>query len=53
MIESAMVKLFIRNARVLEIEDIGNAFRIVTLGGQALREVAWMPGDKSQIQLDG
>jgi len=53
MIESTMVKLFMRNARVLDIEDIGNAFRIVTLGGEALRKVAWTPGDKLQIQLGG
>lgn len=53
MIESAMVKLFMRNARVLDIEDIGYAFRIVTLGGEALRKVAWTPGDKLQIQLGG
>ncbi len=53
MIESAMVKLFMRNARVLHIEDIGNAFRIVTLGGEAQRKVGWTPGDKLQIQLGG
>lgn len=53
MIESAMVKLFMRNARVLHIEDIGNAFRIVTLGGEAQRKVGWTPGDKLHIQLGG
>ena len=53
LLESAMVRLFMRHAQVLEVEDVGTAFRIVTLGGEALRNVAWTPGDKVQIQLGG
>lgn len=53
MLESAILKLFTRSARVLEIEEIGDAFRIVTLGGEALRDADWTPGDKIQIQLGG
>lgn len=53
LIEAAMFKLFTRGARVLDIEDIGRAFRIITLGGEALRKVEWTPGDKIQIQLGG
>jgi NADPH-dependent ferric siderophore reductase len=53
LLESAMLKLFTRSAQVLDIEDIGDAFRIVTLGGEALRNVEWTPGDKIQIQLGG
>ncbi|PMX27494.1 MULTISPECIES: siderophore-interacting protein [unclassified Pseudomonas] len=53
LLESAVLKLFTRNAQVLDIEDIGSAFRIITLGGDALRNVAWTPGDKIQIQLGG
>ena len=52
-LESAMLKLFTRNARVLGIEDIGDTFRIVTLGGVALRNAKWTPGDKIQIQFGG
>jgi ferric-chelate reductase (NADPH) len=48
-----ILKLFTRSAQVLDIEDIGSAFRIVTLGGEALRNVSWTPGDKIQIQLGG
>ncbi|NGZ85399.1 siderophore-interacting protein [Duganella sp. SAP-35] len=53
MLEGAMLKLFTRGAQVLGIEDIGGAFRLVTLEGEALRNVAWTPGDKIQIQLGG
>jgi len=53
LLESAMHRMFMRHAHVLAIEDIGRAYRIVTLGGDALRETAWTPGDKIQIQLGG
>ena len=53
LLESAVLKLFTRNANVLSIEDIGRNFRLVTLGGDALKNVQWTPGDKLQIQLGG
>ncbi|SKC74346.1 siderophore-interacting protein [Paraburkholderia hospita] len=53
LLESAMLKLFARSAHVLDMEDIGSAFRLVTLGGEALRNIGWTPGDKIQIQLGG
>jgi NADPH-dependent ferric siderophore reductase len=53
LLESAMVKLFMRNATVLDIEDIGNNFRLITLGSDTLKNAQWTPGDKLQIQLGG
>jgi len=53
LLESALFKLFTRNAKVVDIEDVGSAFRIITLGGEALRNVDWTPGDKIQILLGG
>ena len=53
LFESAIFKLFTRSAKVVDIEDVGSAFRILTLGGDAMRDVAWTPGDKIQIQLGG
>lgn len=53
LLESAMFRLFTRPARVLDIEDLGGAFRLVSLGGEAMRGVAWNPGDKVQLQLGG
>jgi len=51
--EAALQKIFTRNARVLEIEELGPAFRLLTLGGDALRGVDWTPGDKLQLMLGG
>jgi ferric-chelate reductase (NADPH) len=51
--EATVQKLFTRRAHVVDIVDIGSAFRIITLGGDALRHVAWTPGDKLQVQLGG
>ena len=53
LLESALYKLYTRSARVSNIEEIGDAFRIVTLDGKALRGAEWTPGDKIQIQLGG
>ncbi|MDQ2821649.1 MAG: siderophore-interacting protein [Pseudomonadota bacterium] len=53
LFETTVQKLFTRSAHVLEIVDFGSTFRLVTLGGDALRDVDWTPGDKIQIQLGG
>lgn len=53
MIEATLARLFMRSARVLEVENVGPAFCIVTLGGDALRDSSWTPGDKIQLQLGG
>jgi hypothetical protein len=53
LFEATLQKLFTRSAHVVDIVDIGSAFRIITLGGDGLRHVAWTPGDKLQVQLGG
>ena len=53
LFEATVQKLFTRRAHVVDIVDIGSAFRIITLGGDGLRHVAWTPGDKVQVQLGG
>jgi NADPH-dependent ferric siderophore reductase len=53
LFESALQKIFTRSAQVLEIEDIGDSFRLITFGGAALRNVEWTPGDKLQLMLGG
>ncbi|MEI7412233.1 siderophore-interacting protein [Pectobacterium aroidearum] len=53
LLESAVLKLFTRKAKVMNIEDVGTAFRIITLGGNALRDIGWAPGDKIQMLLGG
>lgn len=53
LLEATIQKLFTRSATVVDIVDIGRAFRLITLGGDALRGADWTPGDKIQIQLGG
>lgn len=53
LLESAMLKLFTRKAKISNIEDAGTAFRIITLSGDALRNIRWTPGDKIQFSLGG
>ena len=53
LLESAVRKLFTRSGQVLDIEDVGAAFRIITIGGDELRKTEWTPGDKIQMQLGG
>ncbi|NVM75922.1 NADPH-dependent ferric siderophore reductase [Duganella sp. SG902] len=51
--EAALQKIFTRGARVLEIAEPSPDFRLITLGGDALRDVDWTPGDKIQLMLGG
>lgn len=51
LLESTLRKLFMRPTQVLSVEDIGSAFRLLALGGEALRGVDWTAGDKIQIQM--
>jgi len=53
LLEATIQKLFTRSAAVADIADIGPAFRLITLAGDALRGVDWTPGDKIQLQLGG
>jgi len=53
LFEATLQKLFTRSATVVDIVDLGRAFRLITLGGDALRGVDWTPGDKIQVQLGG
>lgn len=52
-LEAAVQKLFTRSVKVVKVAAINDAFRLITLGGPALREAAFTPGDKLQIQLGG
>ncbi|MBV7539321.1 siderophore-interacting protein [Duganella sp. sic0402] len=51
--EAALQKIFTRSARVQDIEPIGEGFRLLTLDGDALRNLDWTPGDKIQVMLGG
>jgi len=53
LLEATVQKLFTRSVTVEDIVEIGSAFRLITLGGAALADVVWTPGDKLQMQLGG
>ena len=53
LLESALHKLFMRTAHVDLVEDVGTAFRVVTLAGKVLCNAGWAAGDKLQVQLGG
>lgn len=53
LVESAMRKIFMRSATIVEVADVGDAFRLITVDGDALRDASWTPGDKIQVQLGG
>jgi NADPH-dependent ferric siderophore reductase len=52
-VESMLQKLFTRQARVDSVEELNPKFRLITLSGDALKNVTWTPGDKVQVQLGG
>lgn len=52
-LEGAVAKLFARTARVRAVRDVAEDFRLLTLSGGALRDVAWSPGQKIQVLLGG
>lgn len=53
VVESVLQKLFTRRSRVDSVEELNPKFRLITLVGEALKNVAWVPGDMVQIQLGG
>lgn len=48
-LSEAVRRLIMKPAAVASVDAIGNAFRLVTLQGDALRDVDWLPGQKVQI----
>ena len=52
-LEGAVTKLFAKQATVSSLRDVADGFRLVALAGDALRGVAWTPGQKVQVLLGG
>jgi ferric-chelate reductase (NADPH) len=52
-LEGALSKLFTKAARVAAITDVADGFRLITLVGEALAGVDWVPGQKVQVMLGG
>ena len=52
-IETALTRLFLKSAKVVEVRVLDERFRLVTLSDESLRHVKWTPGQKLQIALGG
>jgi ferric-chelate reductase (NADPH) len=52
-IERALIRLLMRPSTVVAVEALSPHFRLVDLAGDALKGVAWSPGQKLQIMLNG
>lgn len=46
-----LLRAFLKQARVAEVENVGANFRLVTLESAAFRNVDWTPGQKIQIAM--
>ena len=52
-LEGVVTQLLCKRASVSSVRDIAPGFRRVALAGDALRGVAWTPGQKVQLMLGG
>ena len=52
-VESKVLGLFSRRAKIHAVEALDPAFRLITLRGEALAGARWTPGDKVQLALGG
>jgi len=47
----AFLKMFMKQASVVQAERLADDFRLITLESQAFRELQWQPGQKIQIAM--
>lgn len=47
----ALLRLLMRQARIVATERLADRFKLITLEGPALADVTWMPGQKIQIAM--
>lgn len=47
----AVIRMFMKHARVIEAEALAEGFRLITLESPAFKDCAWTPGQKVQIAM--
>lgn len=47
----ALIRMLMKQARVVEVEPVAEGFRLMTLESSAFRAVSWLPGQKLQIAM--
>jgi NADPH-dependent ferric siderophore reductase len=50
-LSQALIKLMMRQASIVAAESLADRFKLITLEGEALSNVAWIPGQKIQISM--
>ncbi len=50
-LSQALIRLMMRQASVVAAERLADRFKLITLEGEALRGVTWIPGQKIQIAM--
>lgn len=50
-LSQALLRLLMRRATIVAAERLTDRFRLITLEGPALKDVAWSPGQKVQIAM--
>jgi ferric-chelate reductase (NADPH) len=53
LFEHAISRLLMRPARVSDTVTLSAGFRLIDLDSEALKDCAWAPGDKIQLEFDG
>src|SRR5712664_3882287 len=53
MIESALLRIWARSATIIDVQKPAEGYRLITMEGEALKNVRWQPGQKVQMQLGG
>lgn len=51
-LSQVLIKLLMRQAEVVAVETLAPRFRLITLEGEALKGVAWTPGQKIQVAME-
>jgi NADPH-dependent ferric siderophore reductase len=50
-LSQALLRLLMRQARIVATERLAERFKLITLEGPALANIAWIPGQKIQIAM--
>lgn len=51
VVSRLLTRLLFRQAEIVENRELASGLHLLTLEGPALRDLAWMPGDKIQVKL--
>ncbi|SUA88753.1 NADPH-dependent ferric-chelate reductase [Pandoraea pulmonicola] len=50
-VSRALIRMFMKPARIVQAESLGEDVRLITMASPAFRNLQWTPGDKLQIAM--